>query len=81
MVFQKHTYLSQLSCTIAPVQKLVSPAASYVNTRGTGLLELLHFQTLCLVWLGKRVTALKGAVSLASTQHEHKHNVQQQTIS
>lgn len=45
------------------------------------IFELLHFQTLSLVWLGKRVTALKGAVSLASTQHEHEHNVQQQTVS
>lgn len=45
------------------------------------IFELLHFQTLCLVWLGKRVTALKGAVSLASTQHRHEHNVQQQTVS
>lgn len=45
------------------------------------IFELLHFQTLCLVWFGKRVTALKGAVSLASTQHEHGHNVQQQTES
>lgn len=44
------------------------------------IFELLYVQTLCLVWLGKRVTALKGAVSLASTQHEHKHNVQQQTV-
>lgn len=52
------------------------PCSKLCKYQRDWIFELLHFQTLCLVWPGKRITALKGAVSLASTQHEQSRRQQ-----
>jgi len=56
------------------------PCSKFCKYQRYWIFVLLPFQTLCLVWLGKRVTTLKGAVSLASTQPMHWHEAQQQTV-